>query len=302
MPAPALRALPRTGAQQLAHPGLLPAQPPTTARPFVKWAGGKRRLLDELLDGAPAGFRRYHEPFVGGGALFFALAGRVVRPGAWASLSDVNLRLVRTWRAVQNDVERLIVRLQDYAEAHDEEQFYAVRAIDVDAFDDDADVAAWFIYLNKTAYNGLYRVNRKGGFNVPLGRYADPQICDPEGLRAASAALAGAHIEHAPYTSVLDRALPGDFVYFDPPYVPVSDTADFTSYTADGFTMRDQAELRDVAAALKDRGVHVLLSNSDTEQVRALYHDRFAQKMVLCGRAINSRAANRGRVSELLIS
>ncbi|MFM2247548.1 MAG: adenine methylase [Pseudomonadota bacterium] len=302
MPAPSLRALPRPSAQQLAHPGLLPAQPPAQARPFVKWAGGKRRLIDELLEGAPAGFRRYHEPFVGGGALFFALAGRYVRPGAWASLSDVNIRLVRTWRAVQNDVEGLILRLKDYAEAHDEEQFYAVRAIDVDKFDDDTDVAAWFIYLNKTAYNGLYRVNRSGGFNVPLGRYADPQICDPDGLRLASRALAGAHIEHAAFDSVLDRALPGDFVYFDPPYVPVSHTADFTSYTADGFSMADQARLRDVAAALKDRGVHVLLSNSDTATVRELYQGSFHHRTVLCGRAINSRASSRGRVAELLIS
>jgi DNA adenine methylase len=306
MPAPRLRALRALDgaapAAQLSHPALSPAGDPVDSRPFVKWAGGKRRLLEELLEGVPPGFRRYHEPFVGGGALFFGLAGRIARPGQWATLSDANIRLVRTWRAVQNDVEGLILRLRDYAEAHTEEQFYAVRAIDVDAFSDDSDVAAWFIYLNKTAYNGLYRVNRKGGFNVPVGRYADPQICDPEGLRSASRALRGAHIEHSGFDGVLDRALPGDFVYFDPPYVPASGTADFTKYTADGFTLHDQARLRDVAAALKARGVHVLLSNSDTEPVRELYGRGFDHRTVLCGRAINSRASSRGRVAELLIS
>lgn len=292
----------RLVSRQLTHPGLEPHEVPVQAGPFVKWAGGKRRLLSELLSQTPVEFGTYHEPFVGGGALFFGLAGQRLREGNWAVLSDANLRLVRTWRAVKNDVEGLIARLEDYARAHSEEQFYAVRALQPDNFELDADVAAWFIYLNKTAYNGLYRVNRKGGFNVPLGRYDDPQICDAKGLRAASRALAQAQIHHSPFDGVLERAQPGDFVYFDPPYVPMSSTSDFTSYTADGFTLSDQERLRDVARALKSRGCTVLLSNSDTPKVRELYEEPFEQRRVWCGRAINSRAVSRGPVAELLIS
>lgn len=275
----------------------------TPAQPFVKWAGGKRRLLSDLLAHTPASFTRYHEPFVGGGALFFSLASaRPPARGPWATLSDANLRLVRTYRAVRDDPGGLIRRLRVMADTHDEDRFHEVRAIDPDALDDDADVAAWFIYLNKTAFNGLYRVNRRGRFNVPIGRYASPAICDEDVLLSASAALQGADIVHAGFEAVLDRAAPGDFVYFDPPYVPVSETASFKEYTSDGFTIDDQARLRDVAAALKMRDVQVLLSNSDTQPVRELYRQGFDQARVWCGRAINSKASGRGRVAELLIS
>ena len=148
----------------------LPCVPPTS-RPFVKWAGGKRRLLKDLRPLIPEHFGRYHEPFVGGGALFFHLASRRNPSNEpWATLSDANRRLVRTYRAVRDEPERLLERLTEFASKHDQEHFYAVRALDPDSFVDDVEVAAWFIYLNKTAFNGLYRVNRKGRFNVPIGR------------------------------------------------------------------------------------------------------------------------------------
>lgn len=286
-------------------PGLqtrLPCVPPA-ARPFVKWAGGKRRLIKELQVDIPEQFVRYHEPFVGGGALFFHLAGRrQPGPAPWAVLSDANRRLVRTYRAVRDEPERLIARLADHAAVHSKDSFYAVRALDPDSFVDDVEVAAWFIYLNKTAFNGLYRVNRKGRFNVPIGSYVKPNICDRAGILSASAALQGAEIHNESFEAVLDRAEPGDVVYFDPPYVPASKTASFTDYTRNGFTLDDQARLRDVAAELKMRGLRVILSNSDSPIVRDLYRSGFDMRVVQCGRSINSKASKRGRVGELLIS
>jgi DNA adenine methylase len=238
---------------------------------------------------------------VGGGALFFGLAAEVERPGRWAVLSDLNPRLVRTYVAVRDQVDALVDRLREHEQANSRDHFEEMRAWNVDQIDDDVDVAAWFIYLNKTAYNGLYRVNRKGQFNAPWGRYDRPAICDAENLRACSRALQGAEVRCEGFESVLLRARPGDFVYFDPPYVPASDTASFTSYTAEGFDQAAQERLRDVALALKDRGVQVLLSNSDTETCRALYQPSFRQRTVLMPRAINSAAAGRGAVPELLV-
>ncbi len=275
--------------------------PLVTPKPFVKWVGGKRRLLDQLLEEIPGSFTRYHEPFVGGGALFFSLAGRVQLPGRWAVLSDANLRLVRTFRAVRDHVDVLIGKLEEYAKGHTEEQFYEVRALEVDSLDD-VDVAAWFIYLNKTAFNGLYRVNRRNRFNVPVGRYAKPNICDVSALRTASAVLQGAEVHHEDFAAAGERAEAGDLVYFDPPYVPASTTASFTTYTRDGFSMEDQTRLRDVAAELKMRDVQVMLSNSDTPEVRDLYRHGFDHKTVLCGRAINCKGGRRGRVGELVIT
>jgi DNA adenine methylase len=271
------------------------------ARPFIKWVGGKRRLVPALLRQAPSDFGTYHEPFVGGGALFFALAAEAPRARRWANLSDRNLRLVRTYRAVRDDVEGLIARLRDYAESHDKDQYYAVRALDVDAMEDDVDAAAWFIYLNKTGFNGLYRVNQKGIFNVPMGRYTRPNVCDGDNLRAASRVLQGIDIRHEGFESVVGRAKSGDFVYFDPPYVPASGTANFTAYTRSGFGPAEQERLRDVARSLKSKGVRVILSNSDTPPVRSLYQRGFRKSQVMVARAVNSRASARGAVPELLI-
>lgn len=286
--------------------GLRPPAP-TQAKPFIKWAGGKRRLVPELIRRSPGDFSRYHEPFMGGAALFFGLTSERAAAGVtpdrpWATLSDTNERLVRTFRAVRDDSEGVIARLHDYAVGHGQEQYYAVRALAVDEMEHDADVAAWFIYLNKTGFNGLYRVNRKGGFNVPIGRYKNPKVCDAVNLRAASRALQGTEILHETFDAVLDRAEAGDLVYFDPPYVPASETASFTSYTKTGFTLEDQRRLRDVAHALKDRGVSVLLSNSDTPPVRSLYRRGFTKRQVMMTRAINSKASKRGAVAELIIS
>jgi DNA adenine methylase len=262
------------------------------ARPFLKWAGGKRQLLPHLRAHVPSTFGRYFEPFVGGGALFFALQPRA------ATLADVNERLIRTYAGVKADVGRVIALLQEHP--YDEKFFYEARDVDVDARSD-AEVAAWFIYLNKAGYNGLYRVNSKNQFNVPFGRYANPTICDEANLRACSLALANAELHNDSFEQVAARAKPGDFVYFDPPYVPLSATSSFTSYSANGFGAEEQIHLRDVALELKKRGVHVLLSNSSAPLVRDLYARGFDVTEVSATRMLNSKPTGRGAITELLI-
>lgn len=260
-------------------------------RPFLKWAGGKRQLLPHLLRHVPK-HRRYFEPFVGGGALFFAH-----RPRS-AVLADVNRRLIRTYEGIRDEVDDVVRLLKSYR--HDRDFYYALRGKDVDA-GSKAEVAAWFIYLNKTGYNGLYRVNRKNQFNVPFGKYAKPGICQEDTLRACSEALAGVKLLVEDFEAVAARARKGDFVYFDPPYVPLSATSSFTSYTSDGFGPKDQERLRDVALALKCRGVSVLLSNSSARPVRELYQDDFEIFEVAATRSVNSRAQGRGAITELVI-
>lgn len=264
----------------------------TLPRPFLKWVGGKRQLLPELVSRLPKRFGVYHEPFIGGGALFFHLQPDL------ACIADVNLRLVRTYRAIRDRVDDVIDVLREYP--HDKEFYLELRARDIDVCDD-VEVAAWFIYLNRTGFNGLYRVNRRNGFNVPFGKYKRPTICDEPLLRACSEILSGAAILHQPFDCVLEQARAGDFVYFDPPYVPVSRTSSFTSYAKNGFSLADQARLRDVALELKRRGVKVMLSNSAAPIVHELYAEGFEREVIQAKRSINCKGKGRGKVGELLI-
>jgi DNA adenine methylase len=266
---------------------------PVPCRPFLKWAGGKRQLLPALLRRTPAGFGTYFEPFVGGGALYFSLQPRR------AVLADTNARLIRTYRGLRDGVDRVVALLKTYP--HDADFFYRMREDDIDARSD-AHVAAWFIYLNRLGYNGLYRVNRENRFNVPFGRYVNPTICDEANLRACARALRHVDLRVADFDAALTDAKPGDFAYFDPPYEPASSTASFTSYTSSGFGRADQVRLRDTARRLKRRGVHVLLSNSATDFVRELYARGFDLEEVPATRFVNSRASRRGAVPELVMS
>jgi DNA adenine methylase len=267
------------------------------AGPIVKWAGGKSRLLDELLARSPDGFKRYFEPFVGGAALYFRL-----RPRA-AVLSDSNPDLINMYRCVAWHVEAVIKRLARHRQAHDGDYYYAMRERwnRPGGLPADVDRAAAFIYLNKTCYNGLWRVNSRGKFNVPLGRYDDPAIFDRLQLCAASRVLQRAELGVHHYADAVAAARAGDFVYFDPPYHPLSDTAHFTSYTSSSFGADDQRELAAVARDLVRRGCAVLVSNSDTAFVRDLYRG-FRIETVDCARAINSKASARGPQRELIIS
>ena len=264
--------------------------------PFLKWVGSKRQLRPELRKHVPS-FKRYFEPFVGGGALFFDLEPSI------AFLGDQNSRLVTTYKGVRDHVEDVIMLLKTYP--YEKEFYLAMRAKDIDDFQKygAVEVAAWFIYLNRTGFNGVYRVNKSGGFNVPFGKYTNPVICQEDALRAASKALQRVKLVMGDFELTTTSARAGDFIYFDPPYVPVSATADFTAYTSDGFGAADQIRLRDYARALAKRGVHVVLSNSDTEPVRDLYSSKpFVIHEVQARRSVNSNIAKRGKVGELIIT
>ena len=274
----------------VADPDAVSLAVPERPKPFVKWAGGKRQLLTAILRHVPKRYGTYHEPFVGGGAVFFALSP----PRAF--LSDSNQRLVRAYKGIRNDVADVIALLKGYKKTRD--FFLEMRDRDIDQTED-AEVAAWFIFMNKMGFNGLYRVNSRNRFNVPFGDNMNAQICDEENLQACSRALAKAEVECEDFSAVEGRARPGDLVYFDPPYVPLSATSYFTSYTAKGFTPEDQAALRDLALRLKKNDVRIILSNSST--ARSLYRDGFSVRTVLAARAVNSRADRRGKISELLI-
>jgi len=263
-------------------------------RPFLKWAGGKSRLLAQFQPLLPPArsYVRYLEPFLGSAALFFELQPPV------AILADVNREIVECYEAIRSCPEEVIRELAKHE--HDRRHYYEVRGARPRKL---AARAARTIYLNKTGYNGLYRVNRAGRFNVPMGRYDNPGFRSPvlfATLRACSAALATAEIVSGDFEAVLERAHARDFVYLDPPYVPVSETADFTSYAAGGFGWADQERLAAACRALDRRGAMLMLSNSDTPSVRALY-EGFRIDTVLAARSINSKATRRGQVGEVVV-
>lgn len=270
-----------------------------TARPFLKWAGGKGQLLRELTPRVVAAspFERYHEFFLGGGALFFHLTGLGLLGRRQALVSDVNRRLVEVYDALRSSVDKVLLPLQEHAALHSAEHYYATRATPPDS---PAERAARIIYLNRTCFNGLYRENSRGEFNVPMGRYANPLICDAANLRAVSAALKRARITCQGFEQAAEAVAPGDFVYLDPPYDPVSETANFTSYHAMAFGKQEQRRLAATYRALDQRGARLLLSNSDTPFIRELYAG-FRIEVVMASRNVNSRADRRGRVAELLI-
>ena len=268
-------------------------------RPFLKWAGGKGQLLGELLSRVRAAgpFHGYHEPFLGGGALFFGMVREGLLPKR-VRLSDVNPNLLDAWFAVRDDVEGLIDRLYALKERHDEAAFYAVRAqvpqVPIDR-------AARVIYLNKTCFNGLYRENSRGLFNVPFGRYTNPTICDTPNLRGVAKALAGVVVELAPFLAVEAQALPGDLVYLDPPYEPLSESSSFTAYARGGFGAAEQDALAALVHRLVAKDVRVILSNSWTPTNLARYGD-LPHEAVMVGRSVNSKKEGRGAVAEILVT
>jgi DNA adenine methylase len=264
--------------------------------PFLKWAGGKRQLLARILDSVPERMGTYFEPFVGGGAVFFGLVARG-RRFRRAVLGDANEELIRCYTAIRDDVGAVIRVLGRHR--YDRDLYYEVRARDPGTLSD-ASRAARLIYLNRCGYNGLYRVNRKGQFNVPFGRYKDPVICDAPRLRAAALALADVKLVHGDFERTLRGAGSGDFVYLDPPYVPLSPTSSFTAYAKTPFDAAEQARLARVLRDLGAREVRALLSNSDCLETRQLY-DELVSEPVPVRRAINSVAAGRGSVGELLV-
>lgn len=263
------------------------------AKPFIKWAGGKWQLMPVLRPHFPS-FQKvanYFEPFLGGGALFF------YTQHPRSVLTDGNRELIELYTVVRDDVENLINALKKHK--NNEEYYYNLRArLSSDL--DPIQKASRFIYLNKTCYNGLYRVNSKMQFNVPFGNYKNPLICDVEGLRAASYALKHALLVAADFEQATSFASFHDFVYFDPPYQPISKTSSFTSYTAQKFDDREQIRLATLFRDLDHKGVFVLLSNSNTPLMRELYSG-YDIIEIQANRAINCKAGGRGKITELLI-
>ena len=288
-----------------------------SVRPLLKWAGGKRQLLPALRPYYPARFERYMEPFFGSGAVFFDLLSLGLLEGRRAKLVDLNPDLVGCYIAVRDHVEEVIADLQVLAREHAEHGdacYYAVRdrfnAARANAAGYTPDVAAMLIYLNRTGFNGLYRQNARGEFNVPVGRYLAPKICDVDHLRGVAAALGrrGVTIEQGSFEQTLAGASRGDFVYCDPPYAPLSRTASFAHYTAGGFSAHDQVRLQQAVVAAARRGAVVVISNSSAAEIVTGYSSREALaaglmiRRVPARRNINALATRRGPVDELIIT
>jgi DNA adenine methylase len=270
--------------------------------PFVKWAGGKSQLIPQIIRLMPAKFTRYFEPFLGGGAVFFHIASY----NRNAFLSDINTDLINAYKVIRNHVEELIPALNYHQieyNKYPKKYYYHLR--DCTQVFNKIDTAARFIALNKTCYNGLYRVNKNGLFNVPIGRYKNPIICDADNLRNISVVLkqSGSNLGVSDYKKILvEKAEKDDFIYLDPPFHPVSNTANFTSYTNNGFTLDDQKKLVIIFNELTRRGCKLLLSNSNTEEIRRLYSDySHLTEVTTVNRSINTVASKRVGHTELLI-
>lgn len=271
-------------------------------KPFLKWAGGKSQLLEQFAPLFPTRFERYCEPFAGSAAAYwhlFTLREKSRIDFCEARLTDSNRELINCYTVVRNDIEQLIEQLTTYKKQHNRTQYYKVRGLDTNRLAP-VERAARFIYLNKTCYNGLYRVNRSGQFNVPMGSYKNPGIFDEDALMKASQALQGVDIQVADFREALSWAREGDFIYFDPPYAPVSKTSSFTGYTEAPFGDREQKELANTFRQLSQRGCKLMLSNSWVHSTLALYKE-FNCIEVKASRAINSNPDGRGKISELLV-
>jgi DNA adenine methylase len=273
--------------------------------PFIKWVGGKRQLLKQFRELGlypPDNFdpckSTYFEPFVGGGAVFLDLSPQK------AVLSDMNYELITAYNIIKDNVGGLIKSLKKHKNT--KEYFLKMRAKNINRLSD-IEIASRFIYLNKTCFNGLYRVNKKGGFNTPFGSYNNPLICDEENLRKISKKLKNVKVLHKDYKEVVKKAKKGDFIYFDPPYAPLSPTASFTSYTKEGFGEHQQIELRDTFYKLHKKGCFVMLSNSNSDFINKIYKElakkdkKIKINKVGANRMINSDATKRGKIKEVLV-
>lgn len=267
------------------------------ASPFLKWAGGKSAIADRIHSLMPRDVRDrvYREPFLGGGAMFFYLQPEK------AFLSDAVKSLIHTYKTVQKQVELLIHRLEKLRVDHSDEHFYKIRErFNQERNAEMLDRAAWLIYLNKTCFNGLFRTNKSGEFNVPVGKFVNPRVVDPDRLRVSSGLLSRAKIKHATFDHLVEDAEPDDMIYLDPPYDPISKTSSFAGYAEGGFGREDQERLADTFKLLDERGCILALSNSDTPLIRKLYAG-YDLCPIIAPRAISSKSATRGEVTELLV-
>ena len=265
-----------------------------TPKPFLKWVGGKRQLISEILQRSPNSFNNYFEPFLGGGAVFFSISH------SRAIIGDINEELINSYKTIKSDVRELIKLLKRYKILHNKDFFYKIRNVNPKNISRVERVAR-LIYLNKTCFNGLYRVNSKGEFNVPFGSYKNPLICDEENLIAVHHKLKKTKIIHANYSTITKTTSKNDFVYFDPPYEPVSSSSNFVNYSKNGFTQENQRELSELYSELTKRGVYCMLSNSSAPLIWDLYREYNINK-VKAARTVNSKANGRGKIEELIIT
>jgi DNA adenine methylase len=272
--------------------------------PFLKWAGGKRKLTPILISAFPAKFdpkvNRFYEPFIGGGALTFALGNQdseLYLPGRNLHINDTNPDLINTYKVIRDDVELLINQLKKFEKLNDSDSFYEIRAAH---YENPVRRAARFIYLNKTCFNGLWRVNSKGLFNVPFGSYKNPNILDSQNLRLCSMRLKNAKITLSSFSKVVSTSREGDLIYFDPPYIPLTKTAAFSQYAKEDFGLEDQKELANVIKELSSRGVNVILSNSDTKLTREIFGRHLKLRQILVARTISATATTRKAVHEVI--
>ena len=271
------------------------------AQPFLKWAGGKRQLLPAIKEYLPKKFGQYYEPFIGAGAVLFSLQPKR------SIINDTNSELINCYRVIKNNPEELLELCQEHRENNSKEYFYFLREQDRrDDFQGRSPLerAARIIYLNKTCFNGLFRVNSSGQFNVPYGNYANPVIADPAVIRSVSTYLnqRDVRILEGDFAKAVSTARKGAFIYFDPPYHPISDTSSFTGYSIDGFGEAEQIRLKKLCDNLTERGCQILVSNSSADLIREIYSDpKYEIVEVKASRAINAVASRRGRINELLI-
>ena len=270
-------------------------------KPFVKWAGGKRQLMSELEKNFPTKFGTYLEPFLGGGAVMFDLLTK--EPNLKCNVSDLNSDLVLAYVTIRDRLEKLIESLEDHSKNYHKDStgyYYEVRNQEPK---NQIEKVSRLLFLNKTCFNGLYRVNSKGKFNVPLGRYTNPNIVNKENLQAVSKILQSEKIKIScrDFSSIIKDAKKEDFVYFDPPYQPVSDTANFTSYTHRDFTEDDLERLADLANQLNSKGCNVMLSNSNSKTVKKLFSSGWRIREIKANRAINSNSQKRTGHKEIII-
>jgi DNA adenine methylase len=267
---------------------------------FLKWAGSKLQLIGQFENLFPPTFRNYYEPFVGSGAVFFYVKSKL-KPNK-VILSDTNEELINCFAVVRDKPSELVELLLNHRKRHSKEYYYAVRSVQSNRLDS-VNRAARFIYLNKTCFNGLYRVNSKGQFNVPFGDYDNPSIFDKNILFQASQLLQDVDLQIMTFEKVLDFAGKDDFVYFDPPYLPLSKTSNFTRYSKSDFTMKEQKRLSEVFGILDSRGCFVMLSNSDHALTRQLYRDYEKNAVIVrAKRMINSVGSKRGAINELVVT
>ncbi|MDD4111127.1 MAG: DNA adenine methylase [Clostridia bacterium] len=278
------------------------------AKPFIKWVGGKGKLVPELEKYFPKKFNRYFEPFVGGGALFY----EVIKKNniVFSSINDINKKLIITYKQIQQDPKKIISLLKnienEYKKLSLEEQkeyFYKIRKKYNEESLDNITIAVYLIFLNKTCFNGMYRENSKGGYNIPFGDQKNPTICDEKNILAVSKCLKNTEINNLSFEEAVEKCKKGDFIYFDPPYYPISATSSFTSYSKNSFGPREQEKLRDVFIKLAKKGCFVMLSNSNTDFIREIYKEyKDYFKYIYATRSINSNGNKRGKILEIAIT